>query len=155
MAMHSPARFSIRADPARDVMYADVSGFFFARDVAAFDAAWWETRKQLSCGTNEHLTLCDITDMSIQTREVVIAFTHVVRDPRRRSRRLAMVVGASLSRQQAQRLPEPGRPDVGFFFDRAEAEAWLFSDDRTDARYPHAPASPRSDDRGYIGRSVA
>ena len=155
MAMSSPARFSVRADPARNAMFVDVSGFFLPSDVAAFDAAWWDTCKQLRCMANEHLTLCDITGMSIQTREVVIAFTDIVRHPQRRSRRLAMLVGASLSRQQAQRLPEPGRLDVRFFFDRAEAEAWLFSDVRTDARYRHAPASPRWGGHDYTDPSVA
>ena len=68
---------------------------------------------------------------------------------------LAMVVGMSLSRHQAKRLNPPDREGVAHFFSRAEAEAWLFSDDRTDAQYRHAPASPMSADHGYIGPSAA
>lgn len=155
MAIHSPARFSVRADPAHDAMYVDLSGFFLPTDVAAFDTAWWTARAQLRCAPNAHLTLCDLSGMSIQTQEVVNAFTEVVRHPDRLSRRMAMVVGASLSRHQAKRLPQPGRANVSFFFDRAEAEAWLFSDDRTDAQCLHAPALPMWGGRGYTDPSAA
>ncbi len=39
--------------------------------------------------------------------------------------------------------------------ERLYNQAWLFSDVQTDAQCPHAPVSPTSDDRGYIGRSAA
>jgi hypothetical protein len=83
----------------------------------------------------------------------------MTRDPTLRSRRMAFVVGMSLSRQQMRRLPEPGREGVGYFSERAAAEAWLFEDSLTGGRtvfqYRHAPASPRSDDHGCIGQSAA
>lgn len=139
--MHSPARIRVQADPARDAMFVELSGFFLLADVAAFDTDWWNAHAQLRCARNAHLTLCDLSDMSIQTQEVVTAFTQVVRHPDRHSRRFAMVVGASLARQQAKRLPQPDRMDVAYFFDRAEAETWLFSDARSTARYRQAPAS--------------
>ena len=155
MGLHSPARFRVEPDTARGVTYITLSGFFLLPDVAAFDREWAQAHALLRCAPNAHLTLCDISDMSIQSQDVVNAFTTIVRDPVRQGRRLAMVVGMSLSRHQAKRLNPPDREGVAHFFSRAEAEAWLFSDDRTDAQYRHAPASPMSADHGYIGPSAA
>ena len=155
MALHLPARFSVRADPDRDAIFVTLGGFFTPADVAAFSDAWWAAQTELRCGPNMHLTLCDIVDMNIQTQDVVNAFAEVVRHPTRHSRRMAMIVGVSLARLQAKRLPQPERRDVAYFYDRAEAERWLFSDARTDAQYPHAPASPTWDAHDCTGRSAA
>jgi hypothetical protein len=72
---------------------------------------------------NQHDTLADITEMNIQSQDVVAAFTLFMGDPHVQSRRLAFVISSSLSRMQAQRLTQ--RDTVGFFEDVHGAEAWL------------------------------
>ncbi|EZP56990.1 MULTISPECIES: STAS/SEC14 domain-containing protein [Sphingomonas] len=143
-----PAQFNIAVEPARHLLTLTCAGFYLTEDVAALRAACEEACGQLPAAPHGHLILIDASGMRIQTREVVDAFTGIVRDPRLRSRRLAFVVNHSLARQQILRLPEPGRANVAFFDDRPAAEAWLFEDAvsgaRTVARYRHAPASPMS-----------
>ena len=72
---------------------------------------------------NQHVTLCDIRDMAIQSQGAVEAFMRVVATDGIRSRRLAFVVARSLARLQARRLTS--RADVEFFDDIAPAEGWL------------------------------
>lgn len=155
MGMHSPARFTVEPDAARGVAYLTLSGFFLLPDVAAFDRAWAEAHAALRCPPNSHLTLCDIGDMSIQSQDVVNAFTAIAQDTARQGRKIAMIVSVSLARLQAKRLNRPDRQGVAYFYDRAEAEAWLFSDDQTDARCHREPASPMSAGHGCIARSAA
>jgi hypothetical protein len=81
MGLHSPARFRVEPDTARGVTYITLSGFFLLPDVAAFDREWAQAHRLLRCAPNAHLTLCDISDMSIQSQDVVNAFTTIVRDP--------------------------------------------------------------------------
>jgi hypothetical protein len=154
-----PARFSIAVDPVRHLVTVTSAGFFLVEDVAAFRESYRDALELLHCGPNQHLTLTDASGMRIQSREVVEAFMAMTRDPTLRSRRMAFVVGMSLSRQQMRRLPEPGREGVGYFSERAAAEAWLFEDSLTGGRtvfqYRHAPASPRSDDHGCTGPNAA
>ncbi|MCP3733302.1 hypothetical protein M9979_00175 [Sphingomonas sp. RP10(2022)] len=149
------ATFHVAVDAARALVHIRLAGFFTVPDVRAFAATWHVEHDRLRGAPNQHVTLCDLSQMSIQTQDVVAAFTEVVRDPRRQGRLLAMVVGASLARHQAKRLNIPDRPGVAFFYDTAEAETWLFSADRTAARYPHAPVSPRSGGHGCTARSAA
>ena len=147
-----PARFSIAVDPVRHLVTVTSAGFFLVEDVAAFRESYRDALELLHCGPNQHLTLTDASGMRIQSREVVEAFMAMTRDPTLRSRRMAFVVGMSLSRQQMRRLPEPGREGIAYFAERAAAEAWLFEDSltggRTVFRYRHAPTSPRSGDHG-------
>jgi hypothetical protein len=154
-----PARFSIAVDPLRHLVTLTIAGFYLVEDVDALRDAYREALGLLHCGPNQHLTLTDAAGMRIQSREVVEAFAGIVRDPTLHSRRLAFVVGMSLSRQQIRRLPEPGRTCVGYFAERTAAEAWLFEDSvigaQTVFQYRHAPASPMSGDHGCTGPNAA
>lgn len=119
------ARFTIQALPTRDLVHITLSGFFELEDVARFDAARTEIYGELRCARGEHLTLCDTSEMKIQSQDVVTAFGMVAADPRFTSRRLAFVVGASLARMQARRVTD--RDSVAHFNDLVSAEAWLFA----------------------------
>lgn len=151
--------FSIDADPSRRLIAVTVGGFYTMDALRRFERAYRDAHARLACPPNEHLSLVDTSAMHIQSQDVVAAFADIARDPAIRSRRLAFVVGASLARQQTRRLIEPDRQGVGFFRDRAAAEAWLFAgalnDDRTASRYRHEPASPRSGGRDCTDRSAA
>ncbi|MEH3159771.1 MAG: hypothetical protein PGN08_13090 [Sphingomonas taxi] len=150
-----PATFHIVVDPVRASLAIDLSGFFTTADVAGFAEALRAALGRLRCPANQHVTLCDLSRMQIQTQEVVTAFAEVVRNPVTQGRLLAMVVGVSLARHQAQRINTPDRSGVAFFYDRGEAEAWLVSGDRTAALCPHVPASPMSGGHGCTARNAA
>ena len=117
------ATFSIRVEPDRDLVRIWMSGFFGEADVADFLAARREAHRALRCPLNAHVTLNDISEMKIQSQDIVAAFQQTLSEPEYRSRRLAFVVGTTLARGQLMRACA-GR-DARCFDDVADAEAWL------------------------------
>lgn len=118
------AEFSIRVDPARDLVRIRMAGFFTPADVAAFVRARAEAHARLRCARNRHLTLNDVREMKIQPKDALEAFRGLLADPAHRSRRLAFVTAPTLARAQLERALL-GREDVRLFDDEREAEAWL------------------------------
>lgn len=111
-------------DPATGLVEIEVEGFWdrehvdlFARDLTA------ATTQARSCGRNS-VVLCDYTRASIQPQEVVAALQQVVREPSRRSRRVALYTGGRLATMQARRVAAV-RDDMRVFDDRGAALAWL------------------------------
>jgi hypothetical protein len=127
------AEFAIVADRSLGTLRVTMSGFFDHGSVEAFVRDVHLKLDQLGARPNEHLMLCDVRRMKIQTQDVVRLFSAIVGSPRLRSKRLAFVTGSSLSRLQAKRLTD--RAGVLFFSDVAAAEEWLF-DEPTSARLP-------------------
>lgn len=121
------AQFSIRVDPMRDLVRIRMSGFFMLEDIASFVDARSEAHRQLRCLPNMHLTLNDVSDMKIQSQEIVTAFREMLAATEFRSRRLAFVAGSTLARAQLMRAAV-GR-NARCFADVASAEAWLFADE--------------------------
>jgi hypothetical protein len=118
------ASFSITAEPDRDLVRIRMSGFFTEIDIAAFLEERRRVHGQLTCGPNQHLTLNDVREMSIQPRDSVAAFQMMLSDPAYRSRRLAFVVAPTLARGQLARALSDR--NARMFEDPVEAEAWLF-----------------------------
>ena len=121
------ARFSFEVDPERDLVRISMGGFFRPADIAAFVEARRVAHQALRCGPNQHLTINDIRQMSIQSQDVVDAFQAMLAAPDYRSRRLAFVVGYTLARAQVIRALESRTARC--FEDPAEAEAWLLADE--------------------------
>lgn len=119
------ARFSINNDVPNGLMRITMSGFFEPADIARFAVARDRGLVELRTLPNEHLTLVDIRAMDIQAAESVAAFQQLLADPRTVSRRIAFVVGRSLSAMQIRRAAH-GR-DTQYFEGTEEAEAWLLS----------------------------
>ncbi|UZK67810.1 hypothetical protein [Sphingomonas sp. M1-B02] len=119
-----------------------MGGFFSHADVVEFVHDLNLNLDRLGRGPNEHLMLCDVQRMKIQTQDVVRLFSSVVGAPRLRSKRLAFVTGSSLSRLQAKRLTN--RPGVSFFSDLALAEEWLLNDSGRDLEAASTPTGPAS-----------
>ncbi|MES2988454.1 MAG: hypothetical protein V4808_11155 [Pseudomonadota bacterium] len=117
------AEFSVEAEPSRDLIRIRMAGFFTQADILAFLAARRDAHAKLRCPANQHITLNDVRDMKIQSQEMVDAFRAVLVDPLYRSRRLAFVVGPTLTRTQLTRAIT-GR-DARCFDDVWAAEAWL------------------------------
>jgi ribosomal protein S18 acetylase RimI-like enzyme len=120
------AEFSLTVDPRRDLVRIRMAGFFTRADVADFLAARHRAHQALTCAPNQHLTLADISEMSIQSHDVVDAFREILAAPEYRSRRLAFVVGYTLVRSQAIRAV--ASREAGWFADPEAAETWLFVD---------------------------
>lgn len=119
------AKYEIAAEPERDLVRMTMSGFFSLGDVARLDRERLGAYSRLTCRPNDHLTICDVSGMKIQSQDVVAAFTRMASDPRYASRKLAFVTGSSLARMQTRRVTD--REDVAYFTDMREAESWLFS----------------------------
>ncbi len=119
------ATFSIVNDSPRSLMRITMAGFFEPADIARFAAARDRELVALRTRPNQHLTLVDIRAMDIQAAQSVAAFRQLLADPRTVSRRIAFVVGRSLSAMQIRRAAD-GR-DTRYFEGTEEAEAWLFA----------------------------
>lgn len=119
------ATFSIVNDTPRSLMRITLAGFFEAADIARFAAARDRELAALRTRPNEHLTLVDIRAMDIQAADSVVAFKQLLADPRTISRRIAFVVGHSLSTMQIRRAAQ-GR-DTRYFEQMDAAEQWLLA----------------------------
>lgn len=123
----SAASFTIELDPARDLVRIRLSGFFSVDDVARFQAELLLAHRRLACSRRGGpLTINDISDMAIQSQDVVARWGAFLADPAHRSRRLAFVVGSTLARMQLQRVI--GGRDAKVFTAADEAEQWLFAE---------------------------
>lgn len=128
--------FDIDVDIARDLVMIRMGGFFGPEAIAAFTKARNEAHARLKCGPHQHLTLNDVSGMSIQSQEMVVAFQRLLDDPTHRSRKLAFVHASTLARLQLQRAA--ASRDVAYFRTAEEAEAWLFGDEIVTAPAPRS-----------------
>lgn len=115
--------FTIAAHPRRKLLRVTLQGFFTVEEVGAFARAAQEAVASMGCRTGDWVHICDISEMKLQSQEVAEAFTRVVNQPERRSRKLAIVTGQSPVRMQIKRVLT--RPDAGVFKTALEAERWV------------------------------
>lgn len=125
------ANFSIELRRERNLLDVRMAGFFTLDDVARYRAAITAASRELGGDPGQQIMICDISEMRIQSQEVVEAFRQNMADPLYARRRVALVASATLARTQAQRAV--GRREARMFTSRADAEAWLFSDVRAAA----------------------
>ena len=100
-----------------------MSGFFEPDEINRLGEDMAKAIASLRCAPNSHITLVDIRDMAIQSRDAVDDFTKLVGSEAVRSRKLAFVTARSLALHQARRLTD--RRDVELFETLEAAEAWL------------------------------
>ncbi len=120
------ADFSIRLNRDRNLLDVRLGGFFTLDDVARYRSAITAASRELGGDPGQQIMLCDISDMRIQSQDVVEAFRQNMADPLYARRRVALIVTATLARTQAQRAV--GRREARMFTSRVDAEAWLFSE---------------------------
>lgn len=118
--------FVIDVDVPRDLVLIRMGGFFGPEAIAQFTKARNEAHARLQCAPNAHMTLTDVTDMSIQSQEMVTSFQTLLANPTHRSRKLAFVHASTLARMQLQRAAASRH--VAYFRNAEEAEAWLFDE---------------------------
>ncbi len=106
------------------MLHYRLAGFFEREELIAFNLAADAAFMRLSCGPNQHVSLINVSDCSLQSQAVVAGFQHMLGRPQRRALRTAFVLKNSLSRMQVRRLIE-GREDAAMFDDEASALTWL------------------------------
>jgi hypothetical protein len=120
------AAYTFDVDPSRDYVRLRMSGFFEPEDMPGFIESRRDAHARLTCPAHAHVTLVDIRDLKIQSRDVVDAFSGMLAVPTYHARRLAFAVVPGLLRTQLARAIA-GREDVRTFESIRMAEAWLFA----------------------------
>lgn len=123
LGVGAQAHYTIATEQPGNLVRMVMGGFFYQDDVDDFERMLDAALETLTCPPNQHVALCDMRAMKIQTQETVAAFARMAEEPRLRSRRLAFVTGASLARMQVRRLTD--RAGVGYFTEVDPARAWL------------------------------
>ncbi len=118
--------FDIDVDVQRNLVLIRLGGFFGPETIAQFIQTRNAAHARLQCAPNAHMTLTDVTDISIQSQDMVTSFQRLLADPTHRSRKLAFVHASTLARMQLQRAA--ASRDVAYFRTAEEAEAWLFGE---------------------------
>lgn len=116
-------RFEIEAVRDLSLIRIVMGGFFDSATIVRMRTDLGKAIATLSCRANDHITLCDIRAMNIQSQEQVGEFSRLVGSGDIRSRRLAFVTATGLARIQARRLTN--REGVEFFSDPDAALTWL------------------------------
>ena len=123
--------FQIDVDVARNLVRTRLAGLFDDATLRAFLAARRAAFARLRCGPNQQLSLTDVRDMAIQTKEIVTRWSAVLGDPAYRSQRLAFIVASTLVRTQLTRAI--GNRDARCYTDPVEAERWVLHGDAAQA----------------------
>lgn len=123
--------FTIDTDATRNLIAIRMRGFFTLADVARYHAAVVRASDALGGPAARQVMLNDISDMQIQSQDIVAAFQRVMGDPRYLGRRVGFVAVSSLARAQLSRVI--GSRTARIFATAAEAEAWLFAAPAADA----------------------
>jgi len=125
------AKYSIAANKPLAILHVTMWGFFVMADVDCFTRDLKLALADLNAMPNQHRMLCDLRQMKIQAQDIVAAFGAIVGSADVRSRRLAVVTGKSLVRNQAIRLID--REGVSYFDTIESARRWLREQDLNDA----------------------
>ncbi len=115
--------FSVTVDPERGCIDTCIRDFW-TRDMfddlsAALAKAITQVRAPVS--------LCDYSDATVQSQEVVAGFGEMIKNPAVRSHRVAVHTGRVLPKLQAERA-NLDHDEFRFFTDKDEARAWLFEE---------------------------
>lgn len=123
--------FDIQLDRSRRLMTVRMSGFYTLDDVRRYASAIAAATVQLGGAPDEQRMINDISEMNIQSQEIVGAFRQFMSDPRYGRRRVGFVVASTLARKQLMRVI--GARHVRIFTSAAAAEAWLFGEEQAAA----------------------
>ena len=126
MSANMQATHSIEVDAEAGLVRYTLAGFFDEASLASLQAERAAKFPRLKTPPNQHVTLCDVSECSIQSQESLAALRIILLEPRWRARRLAFVVGGALARMQVRRVTDH-MPNVKWFNDTASAEAWLMA----------------------------
>lgn len=92
-----------------------------------FSAALAKAITQVRATGRAPVSLCDYSDATVQSQEVVAGLVEMMKDPAVRSRRVAVHTGRVLPKLRAERA-NPDHAEFRFFPDKEEARAGLFEE---------------------------
>jgi hypothetical protein len=115
--------FSISFDPKQGQIEVHLLGFLTANVVSDFYTAYLEAKSKVLAVNDTYMTLIDLTEMKMQSADIVSDFALILNDPISHADRLAFVVGDSPVVLQLRRIM--ANPHI--FKSRAEARSWLLS----------------------------
>jgi hypothetical protein len=120
--------YKISVDRDRNLVRAELGGFFIVAEVQAFAREEQAAVESLGCIPGQHRVLIDASQCVLQAQDVVTAFAQMVSASPVQARRIAVVAQGSLYRMQTRRILDTDRSAM--FETSAEAEAWIAQDER-------------------------
>jgi hypothetical protein len=116
--------FRISCSPEDDYIEVKLTGFLTPETGQKFAEAYIGAKAKLSADKSRHRTLFDLSELKIQTQDIVAQFGGMLADPSIRSARLALYVGDSAVRMQLKRI---AHENTEIFDSLADAREWLKS----------------------------
>ena len=119
--------YSIQVDVDRNLVRAELEGFWTSNDFERFMADEHAALGKLSCPTGKHILLCDLSKLNVVAQNVV---PHIVTDMNSQgpgdAAWIAIVIQSALLKIQMQRLIT--RPNMMIFDTAPQAEEWLLAE---------------------------
>jgi hypothetical protein len=124
-ALGARIMYKIEVDIDRNLIKAELEGFWTADDFEQFIADEQAALSKLKCPAGKHILLCDLSKLNVVAQDVV---GHIVTDLNSQGPRdaawVAIVIHSPLLKMQMQRLIT--RSNMVIFDDYIEAEKWIF-----------------------------
>jgi hypothetical protein len=119
--------YSIELDLDRNLVRAELEGFWTSSDFENFIADEHIAVSKLRCPVGKHILLCDLSKLNVVGQDVV---PHIIADMNSQGLRdaawIAIVIQSALLKIQMQRLIT--RPNMAIFDTALQAEEWLLSE---------------------------
>lgn len=120
---------TIHVDHARKLVDVRVSGLVTAENAGPMSEEVYAAIRSLGAGPGEHLTLYDVSKLSVAPAQTIELVKALFLRPDVRplwAKKVAIVTGSALGRMQMQRVREV-RDDITLFPDRDAAIEWLLA----------------------------
>jgi hypothetical protein len=119
--------YSIEVDLDRNLVRAELEGFWTSGDFEKFMADEHAAVAKLRCPIGKHILLCDLSKLNVVAQDIV---PHIVADMNSQGSRdaawIAIVIQSALLKIQMQRLI--ARPNMMIFDSALQAEDWLLTE---------------------------
>lgn len=116
--------YKIEVDIDRNLIKAELEGFWTADDFEHFIADEQAALSKLKCPAGKHIVLCDLSKLNVVAQDVA---THIIAELNSQGPRdaawVAIVIQSTLLKMQMQRLIT--RSNMMIFDSYSESEAWL------------------------------
>ena len=119
--------YEIETSAEHRIIYLRMFGSFTVESALECAAAKEKAVERLGPPFDHHVTLLDVRDFRIQTKDVFAVFTNFVAQTKHKSRKIAIVGGDGSARMQFRRVAErePLRDGIRLFGAVEEARDWL------------------------------
>jgi hypothetical protein len=119
--------YKIEVDIDRNLIKAELEGFWTADDFEQFIADEQAAISKLKCPAGKHILLCDLSKLNVVAQDVA---AHIVTELNSEGPRdaawVAIVIHSPLLKMQMQRLIT--RSNISIFDNYIDAEKWILSE---------------------------